>query len=486
MLLRGERNVDIQFYFNRQDRPVNSGRISQIRNGTYGQTVPVASQAELDAFLANFQAATIGVVAGGAAPTIAERAANRFEQRADGNWYLRDGETSEQECKVEFDPKRLNPIIRAVAALANSKGGFVFFGVQNANCQVIGLPDTRFTDTDIVRISDKLKTFLVPTPDFIKEDILVGGMSVGVLYVEKFDVPPVVVCRDSDGLEDGSILFRYPGQSAKIKFGDLHAMLRERDQASQTLLLRSAQRLSDIGTDRSLIVDTDAATMETSDMKLMIDKNLADQLEFIRQGEFEEVEGAPALRLVGDVRAVDAEGAVQERIEGRALTADGVLKAFLTRERVRTPLDYVKLSALVQRQWLPIFYFAYLSGNTLAEVIESLQATDAVYAPSKVNALARLNGVRRAFAAATGQATPILERILGGEIDGLCDDYDDRTIARAIQALPDNFSDFQPMLSLLITLFENSGNDAALKGGVYKAAARVDELEFSARLQAGA
>ena len=27
LLARGERNVDIQFYFNRQDRPVNSGRI---------------------------------------------------------------------------------------------------------------------------------------------------------------------------------------------------------------------------------------------------------------------------------------------------------------------------------------------------------------------------------------------------------------------------------------------------------------------------
>jgi hypothetical protein len=34
MLARGMRNRDIQFYFNRQDRPVNSGRITGIKDGS--------------------------------------------------------------------------------------------------------------------------------------------------------------------------------------------------------------------------------------------------------------------------------------------------------------------------------------------------------------------------------------------------------------------------------------------------------------------
>lgn len=61
LLARGERNVDIQFHFNRPDRPVNSGRISQIGNGTYGPNVPAASQVELANFLANFQVAGVGM-----------------------------------------------------------------------------------------------------------------------------------------------------------------------------------------------------------------------------------------------------------------------------------------------------------------------------------------------------------------------------------------------------------------------------------------
>ena len=47
MLARGMKNRDIQFYFNRQDRPVNSGRITQIRGGTYGTECAQATESEI-------------------------------------------------------------------------------------------------------------------------------------------------------------------------------------------------------------------------------------------------------------------------------------------------------------------------------------------------------------------------------------------------------------------------------------------------------
>ena len=68
MLGRGMKNRDIQFYFNRQDRPVNSGRITGIRDGSYGPEVPKAENLALDAFLASFKAAEIGAVISGPAP----------------------------------------------------------------------------------------------------------------------------------------------------------------------------------------------------------------------------------------------------------------------------------------------------------------------------------------------------------------------------------------------------------------------------------
>lgn len=479
MLRRGLRNRDIQFFFNRPDRPVNSGRITGVNSGAYGPEVPVATDAELDAFLAGFAPAEVGVVIGGGAahePTLAERALARFVQRDDG-WYLSDGETSDQECKAEFNPRRMEPIVRAIAALANNRGGFIFIGVQNADCRVIGMPNASFQDTDIVRITDKVKNLLTPTPVFAKEVIEIAGLAVGVVHVEKYLNPPVIVCRDSDGLEDGAILFRYPGQSGKIKFGDLLAMLRERDRAATQTLLASATRLSEIGADRALIVDTDRRELDAGSKRIVIDRALADQLDFIREGEFEERAGAPALRLIGDVHAIDPEGQVVERIEGRALDADAVLFAYLSHEVVREPLQYICLSAKVQRQWLPVFYFVQLAGGDIDAAIEALDATNAVYRNSKQYALERLRGRRSAFEQPGGAIVDVVRGLQAGDLGDIRQRFNDFQIVRGIRSLPDGFEPSEPIFDLLRDIFQDAGDNSNVRSAVFSAAARLDELE---------
>lgn len=480
MLRRGMRNRDIQFYFNRQNRPVNSGRITGIRSGDYGPEVPEAKESSLDAYLATFAPAEVGVVITGREqrdPTIAERAQARFVQRDDGDWYLADGETSEQECKLQFDPRRMEPFIRAIAALANNRGGFVYIGVGDPEGRVVGMSDTAFQDTDIVRISDKAKTFLTPTPSFSKHVISIGGHSVGVLFVEKYPIPPVIVCRDGNGFEDGVILFRNPGQTGKIKFGDLLTMLRERDRAATHSLLESVSRLSEIGADRALIVDTEKGEMDAGAKRIVIDRALADQLDFIREGEFDERAGARALRLVGDVHAVDPAGQVVERFEGRALDADALLRAYLIHEEVRAPLEYVCVSAKVQRQWLPLFYFVRLAGGNINEAIEALDTTNAVYRVSKANALERLRGQRYAFERPGGAILEVVANLQAGRIGDLRQRFNDVQVVRGIRGLPDGFEPTDPIFDLLRDIYEVAGNNASVRSGIFSAAARLDELE---------
>lgn len=481
MLRRGMRNRDIQFYFNRQDRPVNSGRITGIKAGDYGPAVPAATEAALDAFLAGFAPAEVGVVIEAGAPrepTLAERAVARFVQR-DGGWFLADGETSDQECKAQFDPRRMEPVVRAIAALANNRGGFVFIGVQDAECRVTGMFDTAFQDTDIVRITDKVKTLLTPTPVFAKEVVSLGGLLVGVIYVEKYSNPPVIVCKDAGVLEDGSILFRYPGQSGKIKFGDLLAMLRERDRAATQTLLASATRLSEIGADRAMIVDTDTGELNAGSKRIVIDRALADQLDFIREGEFEERAGAPALRLIGNVHAVGPEGQVVERIEGRALDADAVLCAFLAHDNVQTPLEYLCMSAKVQNRWLPIFYFVRLAGGDIDAALAALDATNAVYSVSRANAMQRLRGQRSAFERPTGAILEVVATLQAGQFEELRQRFTDFQIVRGIRGLPDGFEPSEPIFDLLREVYQDANGDANVRSGVFRAAARLDELEHA-------
>jgi len=157
MLARDMKNKDIQFFFNRPDRAVNTGRISTIRVGTYSNSAEIAaaSDVELDGFIAKFakdagaHKAQIPAISTAQALTAAARAL--FTKRPDGNWYLSNGESQEHECKQLYDPKKITPIVRTIAALANNAGGYIFFGISNKGFCVEGI-DKEFVDTDIRQI----------------------------------------------------------------------------------------------------------------------------------------------------------------------------------------------------------------------------------------------------------------------------------------------------------------------------------------------
>ena len=61
MVGRKMKNKDIQFFFNRPDRSVNSGRISDIKTGKYSNSALIspAKDKDLDAFLKSFTSADV-------------------------------------------------------------------------------------------------------------------------------------------------------------------------------------------------------------------------------------------------------------------------------------------------------------------------------------------------------------------------------------------------------------------------------------------
>ena len=449
MLARGMLNRDIQFHFNRPDRPVNSGRITGIKQGRYGADAPAAAASALDAFLDERRRGL----------PLADRVRRHFERRGDGQWHLIGGETAELECKESFEPKQLNPIIKTVAALANCRGGFIFIGVADADGRVVGLRDAAFQDTDIAQLSDKIKEFLEPTPVFSKHDVSLGDKTIGVIQVEEHAMPPVVVCRDGGGLEAGTILFRYPGQSAPVRPADLQAMLQKRDRLAQDRFLSMARRLSEIGTDKALIVDQGEGVLHMGDNTIPLDSGLVDYLGSVRADEAGQRAGTLVPR------------------EGWVLTPDMVVKAYLQREPVRSPLQYVFVSALTPRHWLPLRYFVRLHGRGAGAVIEELERFQASYPRSKQRALERLRGERSVYAKPSAKALPVNEEIRSGQIGGIDKRHLPILIAQAVQGLPDDFGDLSPLLSLLSGMHDASRENAMLRGAVYRAASRLDEIE---------
>ena len=43
----------------------------------------------------------------------------------------RKADLAASEAELDLDPKKLTPVVRAIAALANNKGGYVLFGLSD-------------------------------------------------------------------------------------------------------------------------------------------------------------------------------------------------------------------------------------------------------------------------------------------------------------------------------------------------------------------
>lgn len=303
MLRRELKNRDIQFYFNRQDRPVNSGRITQIRDKDYGPEVVEATDAELNDFLGGFKAADVGVVVTAGAirspPSLSEQARALFELRGRTGWYLKTHETEVTECKETFCLKpenRFADALRSIAGLANNRGGFVFFGITelpDGSLSVTGVRDDTFAKTDPSEINRCLAGALDPVPMFEAMTLSFDGKTVGVIYVYKHDHPPIVAVKNvNTEVKEGSIYYRYVGETRTIKPGELRQILAFREQKA---VAEFASRMSRVAAGDAATLDLDTGHVAGQRGTFVISNELLPKLQFVREGDFTQSAGAPGL-----------------------------------------------------------------------------------------------------------------------------------------------------------------------------------------------
>lgn len=498
MLHRGMRNAAIQFYFNRPDRPVNSGRITNIGDGTYSDTalIPMADDATLEAFLAGFGQASlvvppapgVQVAPASCGPLDRETLLGMFQQDADGTWRFRPGETDAHECKASFRLRNAHVWLRAVAALANNRGGYIFFGVhdKDAACAdgvdksfaVIGLTGSDFANLDPADLTSQIKAKLDPTPRVGAATIELDGKTVGVLHVEQHPSRPVIATRQEGDIREGDIFFRYPGQSSRIKYGDLRTMLDERDAIARQQILPMVEKLLQRGPDRVLLADLEEGVLDDGKRPITIDKSLLDQLSFIREGEFDEVAGAPTLRLVGEVR----QGG-EDRIGSRGVVTDAnLLTNFLNRETLFRPVEYIRYAVeAAHTEWLPIFYFAQASQLDRADLTSFIGGLGGS-AKRREMFTNRATGAKPALTVPVGTPATMLAKIEAGTMPEPSNAKDANNVAMAICGLKSlQGADGAALLGLLsrchaLVCAEPKGG---IMSNIRRAACRLDELLFA-------
>jgi hypothetical protein len=278
-------------------------------------------------------------------------------------------------------------------------------------------------------------------------------------------------------LTEGTIYYRYVGESKPIKPGELRQIIADREQQAVAEFARSMTRVAD---GSAATLDLDTGKVEGRAGAFVIDKELLPELQFIREGEFSETKGAPTLRLIGEVRP-EAQGQdATASVIRRNITDDAVLKNFLQQTSVVYPIDYLQRSCHTQRHWLPMFYYMKMAGLSVEQSIALFDAEEPPYPKLCEAATDRLKGTVSAFRKTTGAGIKALSAISSGSIIDPKDTKEVATIAHAIGGLTDIGANLPGCLALLqkCLAFSKGPSGSSLRSQIYRAACRVDELMF--------
>lgn len=495
MLARGMANNSIQFYFNRQDRPVNSGRITGIRQRKYGPEVAKADDAALTEFLTSFTSeeptATVVEIEGAAtAPSLPmdeTTLRSFFRRKAGGRWFLIKGESDEFECKENFNIRNFSKPLKTIAGFANNRGGYLLFGIKDLphSFEVCGLADDRFAETDQNRFSQTIRSALAPTPRFEVATIQLDGLKVGIIHVEPHSSKPVIACKNEGDVVEGAIYYRYSGETKTISYADLRAILDERDLRSREAILPMVQRLLELGPGNALVANLADGQLEGGERPILIDPASLEQIKFIKEGAFDEIDGAPTLKVIGDAQIVAEGGVLPVRTVREEITVEAILRNFIRRNPVEQPFAYFR-QVSHETGWIsPVFYYLHLAGKTRKEAASALRASKNAKPKCREELIKLLAGKRSLYSKLGGNRSNIFSRIVTTPNLEITDSRQAIAICSALTGMTEAdagcFDHFHSLLSQCLRLWETSDGDRDLLASIRRAASRLDEVEYGSQ-----
>ncbi|MDD2466101.1 MAG: ATP-binding protein [Desulfobulbus sp.] len=289
-------------------------------------------------------------------------------------------ESSSLEFKESFGWASLPKYLKTSAAYANTKGGYIVFGIANKPHRLCGLSGANlklFEDLDPEKMSRNFNEHFAPEIEWTIQEYELQGKVFGLLYIHEAKDKPVVCTKDAGKeLKEGDIYYRYRGRSQRIKYPELRVILEAKREAEQRLWMQHLENIARIGVRDAGIFDLHTGSVTGSGGSFLIDESLLSQLSFIKEGEFSEVKGKPALKLIGHVEPLTGAviGTTQKQIvKTKGIrTADIVISA-LNQGNVPEPDEYIKQICFESTAFLPVYYFIKKSGMTVAKTIEMLE-----------------------------------------------------------------------------------------------------------------
>lgn len=229
----------------------------------------------------------------------------------DGNLYHR--ESQYLEFKESFNLAGLADYYRDFAAFSNNKGGYLIFGVKDRpKRELVGLTPKsagQFDKLDPEIISGHLLDLFSSNINWENEIYTFENMSFGVFYIYESHQKPIIAKKDEgkdQSLKNGDIYFRYGGRTQKIQSAELETIINKRIEQNNNHWIDLVQKIGKSGPQNAAILDSERGIIEKGETQiLVIDEELLNGFQIIKEGEFSETKGAKTLKLVGNITPIN-------------------------------------------------------------------------------------------------------------------------------------------------------------------------------------
>jgi hypothetical protein len=235
-----------------------------------------------------------------------------FKFQINSKGFLINRESFDLEYKQSFHfGDSLVEYTRSMVGMANNRGGKIIFGIQDSPRKPLGLKNDKFANVDTTKINNVVSEYFSHEFDWEITSIEFNGMEFGIIEIKESANKPIV-CKKTKHkyVREGAIYYRYRGETKEISYPELANILDKEKEKERRLWLSHIQKISDIGPQNVQFLDTYKGEISLGNEKILIDKSLLDQIKFIKEGEFVEKDGAPALTLAGEISGVFDNGTV--------------------------------------------------------------------------------------------------------------------------------------------------------------------------------
>ena len=290
--------------------------------------------------------------------------------------HIRRRESTVLEFKANFNFGQVDKYAKAMAAFANNRGGILLFGVTNRPRLPKGMTNDKFLEIDPERIANELNKIFQPEIHWTIRDLIVDGKNFGFLIVKESKNKPVMArINKGDFIKEGAIFYRYNARNELIKYSEMRGIVDSIKNKERKLWLSHLKQIAHIGPEHTGIFNPKDGLVKGPSGAFIIDSSILPLLQFIREGEFVEKDGAPAVKLIGHAHVIGGDEEEYQGVIGiqeKAINQNDIIVNFLNKIQVRSPVEYLKQICLEGVKYLPFYYYLKLANIKLNELEDFL------------------------------------------------------------------------------------------------------------------